>query len=118
MLRKMKRKKIKGMTLIEIVIVLVILGVLSLFILPNIPQIRQKTEQKACIGNLWLIKMAKDQWALDENKITGEEIEWSDIVTDYIDKRPVCPKTQTIEAYTLNLVGENPSCTEDGHVIE
>lgn len=114
----MQIKKTRGITLVEIIIVLVIIGVLALFALPNIPEMRKKTEAKSCIGNLWLIKMAKDQWALDENKITGASVQWSDIVTDYIDRRPDCPTTKSSNSYTLNVVGENPACTESGHVIE
>lgn len=114
----MERGKTRGVTLIEIMIVLIIIGVLALFALPNIPEMRKRTEAKSCIGNLWLIKMAKDQWALDENRITGVSVEWSDIVTDYIDRRPVCPTTKASDSYTLNLVGENPTCAEEDHLIE
>lgn len=118
----MKKKRIKGITLIEITIVLIILGILALFTFPNIPQMRQKAEQKACIGNLWLIKMAKDQWALDENKITGDTVGWDDIApvdgSGYLDRKPVCPTTKTSNSYTLNDVWQNPTCSETGHAIE
>ncbi len=117
----MQIKKTSGITLIEIIIVLIIIGVLALFALPNIPEMRKKTEAKSCIGNLWIIKMAKDQWALDENRITGASVTWNDIVSDYIDRRPVCPTTKTSDSYDLKKVGKNPTCDQEGefgHKIE
>ncbi|MEA3368791.1 MAG: hypothetical protein U9Q24_00305 [Candidatus Ratteibacteria bacterium] len=111
-------KTTKGLTLIEIIIILMIIGILALFIFPNISEMRRKTEVKSCIGNLWLIQMAKNQWALDEGKVTTSTIEWSDIIPDYLDQYLVCPTTNSSDSYTLNIVGENATCTQDGHVIE
>ena len=105
-----------GLTLIEIIIVLIIISVIGVLTIPNIAKMREKTEKKACLGNLWILKMAKDQWALDENKITGDSVSWSDIIPAYLDQTPVCPSTNT-SSYYLNLIGQNPTCTQTDHEL-
>lgn len=102
----------KGVTLMEIIVVMIIIGILALFALPNVPTARNKSERKACIGNLWMIKLSKDQWALDESKITGSAVQWTDIVPNYLEARPECPTTQESSSYTLNSLGSNPTCVK------
>ena len=79
-------------------------------------EIRDKTERKTCIGILMMIKMAKDQWALDVRRNIGSAVSWSDVIPEYLDQQPVCPSTNT-NSYHLNLIGQNPTCTQSGHSL-
>ena len=109
----MRLEKRRGLTLIEILIILGIVAVITLFAFQNIPTARDKSEKKACIGNLWMIKMSKNQWAIDERKITGTEVVWSNVVPNYLSARPECPMTKSSNSYTLNVVGVKPSCEKE-----
>ena len=111
-------KKRRGVTLLEVMLVLSILALLAAMAIPNIPSVRIRTEQKVCIGNLWLIDTSKDQWALDTNKSSGDTVDWSDLYPDYLREMPVCPATRSTDSYTLNSIGTDPTCTESGHVLE
>jgi len=105
-------KKTRGMTLIETIIILGIVAVIALFAFQHIPSERNKSQKKACIGNLWLVKMSKNQWALDERKITGAEVEWTDIVPNYLEEKPECPTAKISNSYTLNNLGIDPTCVK------
>jgi chromosome segregation ATPase len=72
-------------------------------------------ERNACINNLRQIDAAKQQWALEKNK-TPEAIPTVQDLLPYLKDGvfPVCPSGGT---YTLNAVGELPSCSIPGHVL-
>jgi chromosome segregation ATPase len=72
-------------------------------------------ERNACINNLRQIDAAKQQWALEKNK-TPEAIPTVQDLLPYLKDGafPVCPSGGT---YTLNAVGELPSCSIPGHAL-
>jgi len=75
-------------------------------------------ERNACIINLRQIDAAKQQWALEKNK-TDEAIPTLQDIAPYLKpdangNLPGCPSGGT---YTLNAVGELPSCSVPGHVL-
>jgi hypothetical protein len=75
-------------------------------------------ERNACINNLRQIDAAKQQWALEKNK-PAEAIPTVQDITPYLKldangNIPGCPSGGT---YTLNAVGELPSCSVPGHVL-
>jgi chromosome segregation ATPase len=74
--------------------------------------------RNACINNLRQIDAAKQQWALEKNK-PAEAIPTLQDIAPYIKldangNIPGCPAGGT---YTLNAVGELPSCSIPGHVL-
>jgi DNA repair exonuclease SbcCD ATPase subunit len=75
-------------------------------------------ERNACINNLRQIDAAKQQWALEKNKTDAAIPTLQDIAPylklDANGNIPGCPSGG---AYTLNAVGELPSCSVPGHVL-
>jgi hypothetical protein len=71
--------------------------------------------QDACINNLRMIDAAKQQWALDKNKNVQAIPSVQDLQPYFKDGIfPVCPSGGT---YTINAVGDLPSCSVPGHVL-
>jgi len=76
----------------------------------------KEEKQTACIENLQKMEDAKDQWALENKKNSGD-MPSEDIIfgpTKYIKERPVCP---TGGIYTLNPVATNATCSIPGHSL-
>jgi DNA repair exonuclease SbcCD ATPase subunit len=69
----------------------------------------------ACINNLRLIDAAKQQWALDKGK-TAADVPTVQDLTPYFKEGgfPVCPDGGT---YTINALGELPTCSVPNHVL-
>ena len=61
-----------------------------------------------CYGDLKAIDVAKQYWALENNKPAGSSVEWSDLVPKYMPETPRCSKGGT---YTLGRIGELPACS-------
>jgi chromosome segregation ATPase len=70
-------------------------------------------QRNTCINNLRQIDAAKQQWALEKNKTTDAVPTAQDLLPYLKDGVfPVCPDGGT---YTINAVGELPSCSITGH---
>ncbi|MFY9233340.1 MAG: prepilin-type N-terminal cleavage/methylation domain-containing protein [Fimbriimonadaceae bacterium] len=113
----MKRiRKTKGFTLVEIMIVVLIIGILLAIAVPNFIKSRETSRKQTCIGNLKQVDSAKEQWAMENNKTTGDAVVWADLTPNYIKAQPSCPSGG---AYTVAVVGTNPSCSQAGlgHVL-
>ncbi len=69
----------------------------------------------ACINNLRQIDAAKQQWALENSKPADAVPKAPDLLPYLKDGIfPVCPDGGS---YSLNAVGENPTCSIQGHVL-
>ena len=72
-------------------------------------------ERDACIANLKLIDAAKLQWALENNKVEDAIPTKQDLLPYFKDGGfPVCPSGGT---YTINSVGQTPTCSIPGHAL-
>jgi chromosome segregation ATPase len=72
-------------------------------------------ERNACINILREIDAAKQQWALEKNKPANAVPAAQDLLPYFKDGVfPACPSGGT---YTLNAVGELPSCSVPGHEL-
>ena len=73
------------------------------------------TQRATCIGNLRLIYVAKQAWALERNKTDTDTPTEQDLLP-YIKGGvfPVCPSGGT---YTIGAVGVLPTCSISGHVL-
>jgi uncharacterized phage infection (PIP) family protein YhgE len=69
----------------------------------------------ACISNLRQIDAAKQQWAQDKGKSPTDVPTEQDLASYFKDGTfPVCPDSGT---YTINAVGEPPTCSVPNHVL-
>ena len=74
--------------------------------------------RNACINNLRQIDAAKNQFALEKGKKNGDPVTEDDI-KPYIklDANGNLPKCPAGGKYVIGKVGENPTCSIDGHVL-
>ncbi len=108
-------KNTKGFTLVEIMIVVAIIGLLAAIAIPNFVQARTSARKSACINNLRLIESAKEQYALDNNKTTGDAVTAANIDAYLKGTTAVvsCPDDSAktfATSYTVDVVGTNSSC--------
>lgn len=84
-------------------------GIMAGVAIPSFMKARSTASANACINNLRQIDAAKEQWALEQKKASGDAAEEAGVV-QYIRgaKLPRCPNGGT---YTLNAIGTAPECS-------
>ena len=97
-----------GWTLVEIMIVVSLIGLLVAICIPSFMKSRETSQLNSIINNLRIVESAKDQWALQNQKGTGDVPDWPGL-SDYIKGGAV--KQVTSETYTINPVGTNAFAT-------
>ena len=76
----------------------------------------EASERNTCLNILRAIDSAKQQWALEKNKPANAIPTEQDLLPYFKDGViPACPAGGT---YTLNAVGELPSCSVPGHALQ
>lgn len=88
-------------------------GMLAAIAIPNFVKARATSQQNACINNLRQLDAAKNQWALEKGKNHGDLPTQEDLMP-YLSRWPVCPAGGT---YTINAIGEAPTCSIPGHQL-
>lgn len=106
----------RAFTLVEIMIVVLIIGILMAIAVPNFVKARDSSRKNTCIANLKQVDQAKEQWAMDNKKNSGDAVTMTNLVgsTAYIKATPTCPSSGT---YTVGNVGTNPTCSISGHAL-
>jgi competence protein ComGC len=93
-MKKMLKKKVKGFTLIEMLVVLGIISILLLLFVPNLSKQKQKIQED---GNAAVVKVVESQmdiYELDHGvRPTAEELEKLEMITeDQLEKYNNVPK--------------------------
>jgi prepilin-type N-terminal cleavage/methylation domain-containing protein len=107
---QIKTYRNSGFTLVEIMIVVAIIGLLAAMAIPNMARSREIAQLGAIVNNLRVIENAKDTWALENRKGTGDTPSATDI-GPYL-KNGVFPPTLVVgETYNINAVGTPATAT-------
>jgi prepilin-type N-terminal cleavage/methylation domain-containing protein len=78
MLQKLNKNR-GGFTLVEIMIVVAIIALLAAIAVPNFLRARKRSQATRCLEDLRLIDAADDQYAIENNKSTGNTVAWTDV---------------------------------------
>ena len=66
-------------TLVEIMIVVGIIALLAAIAVPNFLRARKRSQGTRCLEDLRIIGAACDQYAIENNKVTGNSVAWTDV---------------------------------------
>ena len=98
-----------GFTLVEIMIVVAIIGLLAAIAIPNFVKARENAQLNSIFNNLRIIEGAKDQWALENKKGTGDTVGSVVTISDYLKGGTVKPVVG--EVYATTTVGAASTAT-------
>ena len=85
-------------------IVVAIIGLLAAIAIPNFVRARESAQLNSISNNLRILEGAKDQWALENKKGTGDVPDWTGI-GEYLKGGTI--KNVVGETYSINPVGSN-----------
>ena len=88
-------------------------GALAAIAVPNFVNAREVSQRNACINNLRQIEAAKQEWVLENNKKNGDLPTKQDLIP-LVGQWPVCPSGGT---YSINPIGDPPTCSVPGHKL-
>ena len=71
-------------TLVEIMIVVLIIGILLAMAVPQWVATRSRSQQRACLSHMKAMASAKEQFAMENGKATGDPVVAGDLVPTYI----------------------------------
>ena len=106
--------KIRGFTLVEIMVVVAIIGVLAAIAIPSVNKARKRSQATGCKTNLRTIKLTIENWALNTRRSEGTEISLEDLEGEFDNGIPRCPSGGE---YSVTVVGEDPTCSVSGHTL-
>ena len=78
MLQKLNKNR-GGFTLVEIMIVVAIIALLAAIAVPNFLRARKRSQATRILEDLRIIDSAIDQYAIENNKAGGDNVNWTDI---------------------------------------
>jgi len=99
-----------GFTLVEIMVVVAIIGLLAAIAIPSFMKSRDMAQLNSIFNNLRTIEAAKDQWALENKRGTGDSTSLS-LISDYLKGGTIKPVVS--ETYTTSPVG-SPAIATSG----
>lgn len=78
MLQKLNKNR-GGFTLVEIMIVVAIIALLAAIAVPNFLRARKRSQATRILEDLRIIDSAIDQYAIENNKSSGDPLNWTDV---------------------------------------
>jgi general secretion pathway protein G len=101
---QIKTNRNSGFTLVEIMIVVAIIGLLAAIAIPNFVKARETAQLNSIVNNLRITEGAKDQWALENKKGTGDVPVDTDLAP-YMKNSAYPPTLIVGETYNILAVG-------------
>jgi hypothetical protein len=86
------------------------IGLLAAIAIPNFVKARSTAQMNVCINNLRQIDTAKQHWALDNKKATTDTPTAQELDA-YLHNSFTTLKCPAGGVYTINAVGEKPTCS-------
>jgi prepilin-type N-terminal cleavage/methylation domain-containing protein len=106
---QIKTNRTAGFTLVEIMIVVAIIGLLAAIAIPNFVKARESSQLNAIFNNLRIIEGAKDQWAMENKKGSGDTVGSIVTISDFLKGGTVKPVVG--ETYDTTTVGAGSTAT-------
>src|SRR5262245_44362778 len=78
MLQKLNKNR-GGFTLVEIMIVVAIIALLAAIAVPHFLRARKRSQATRILEDLRMIDSAIDQYAIETNKTSGANVDWTDV---------------------------------------
>ena len=107
----MNRSLKPGFSLVELMIVVAIIGLAAVIAVPNFVRANGQSQKNACINNLYQIRCAIHQWAVETKTPDGGPVQFADIHV-YLRNTLVCPAGGTTfsDSYTIANTTTQPVC--------
>jgi hypothetical protein len=93
-----------------------LIGMMAAIAIPNFVKARTTAQKNMCISNLRQIDGAKQQWALENKKQTTDTPAAQELDT-YLPRSFTTLKCPAGGVYTINAVGEKPTCSISQHEL-
>ncbi len=106
---------IAGAVLVVVLIVTVFLG--GAAILQRFAVSKHPPAETVCENNLRMIDSVKNQWAMANGKKNGDIVVPTDI-SEYMKEENIMPRCSSGGTYTINPIGEDPTCSYPNHGIK
>ncbi len=94
----------QGFTLVEIMIVVAIIALLAAIAVPNFLRARKRSQATRILEDLRIIDSAIDQYAIENNKSSGDSVNWTDIQS-YLKKGSVIYNSSGTDLLSNSYVG-------------
>lgn len=126
----MKRSRLVGFTLVELLVIVAIIGILATFLMPVVQIAIDRSKSAGCQANLRRIGQGLTQFVADNDGIlpnsvygsvsaatdTGANRKWMDVIADYVgeEKTFLCPSDAGAKYRPASKLGVGETSTDYG----
>jgi len=96
---------------------ILMIPLLAAIAIPNFVKARSVAQKNSCINNLRAIDLAKNQWALENNKTNLDEVPTIQEIQPYLPKPFESLRCPAGGVYTINTLRGPPTCSVPDHKL-